>query len=118
MQPKVITSYKDATMLNDPNIIVNMYKRTYTPISDLVLTYIQHNQLPGPTAVVFSGSWNYQLPAVYFEDQLLKELPLNFHKDTFFIDAYQKNTLENTLTSGKFTNLIFIIWKWMTQSMY
>lgn len=108
MQLKVISSYRDATLTDDPAIIAELQRNRYRPVTDAILTDISNKKLPGNTAIVLSGSWNYTDSVVYFEDKMYKNLPLEYHSNTLFIDMGYKNLFEKVIGGNTFANLIFI----------
>lgn len=73
-----------------------------------VINQIKNLMQPGRTHVMFSGGWNYDFNAVYFEQSQYKILNKNFVGVGTFVDQQLSDTTQMILKNNPCNNLLFL----------
>lgn len=106
---KIINSYQhaDAQLKSDIDILAKLAIHNHKPVHSDVLNYVK-TLATGSTMVVHSGSWNYDIDAVYLESKNFQPLSLNFHPCTKFIDYPFNSMVEKLLFQNPVDCLLFL----------
>lgn len=102
---------------NDPRITIKtdvqtrevFAQRMYgTGVGPAIIDQIKNLMQPGKTHVMFSGGWNYDFNAVYFEQSQYKILNKTFVGPSAFVDQELSNTTHVILKNNLCNNLLFL----------
>ena len=95
----VIESYITDPVLNDTVSMTSRYQHMMYDIESDVIKHVNNLLLVDKTVVMYSGSWRFNLDAVYLELKMMQNCNLQFHKSTLFVEPMQPKLVNLTLKS-------------------
>jgi len=107
----IIESYNDPriTIKTDAQTREVFAQRMYGGgVGSIIVDQIKNLMRPGKTHVMFSGGWNYDFDAVYFEQSQYKILNKNFVGPFAFVDQQLSDTTQTILKNNLCNNLLFL----------
>lgn len=96
----IINSYlTDAALVRqDPETLSRMYKfMVYDPVPDSVVDRVRHLCQSGKTVMLFSGSWRWKLDATYIEHRHYRNVGIDYHPNTLFLNHNESGLFELVL---------------------
>lgn len=107
----IIESYNDPriTIKTDVQTQEVFAQRNYrSGVGSIIITQIKKLMQPGRTHVMFSGGWNYDFDAVYFEQSQYKILNKTFTGPSAFVGQELSDTTHVILKNNLCSNLLFL----------
>lgn len=95
----VIESYITGPILNDIESLTSRYQYMMYDINPIVVNHVTNMLSTEKTVVMYSGSWRFNLDAVYLELKMTKNCNLQFHKSTLFVEPNNPKLVNLTLKS-------------------
>jgi hypothetical protein len=95
----VIESYITDPQINDIVTLTSKYQHMMYDIGSDVIEHVNDLLLIGKTVIMYSGSWRFNLDAVYLELKMMQDCNLQFHKSTLFVETMQPKLVNLTLKS-------------------
>jgi len=92
----------------DPDFIADQYRSGLYDISDDVVFQVKSKLVPGTTVVLTSGSFRFDIDAVYLEPKYLSQCRLNWHQNTIFVNHENHTLLEYTLKKINPANILVL----------
>jgi hypothetical protein len=97
---KILSSYSDGTIKPTPAILAEIAERGVYPMSDQLINCVV-DQFDSNAVMLFSGSWRFNLNAMYIEHKGLQSATKDFHANTLFVDPDNKFLFDYTLQKLK-----------------
>jgi hypothetical protein len=106
---KIINSYHhaDAQLKSWSEIRQEFVIKNHRPITTESLDYVK-NLIQGSVMIVHSGSWNFDIDAVYIEPKHYQQLSFNFHPNTKFVNYPFDHTVKKLLARHPVDRLLFL----------
>jgi hypothetical protein len=73
-----------------------------------VINHVNNLLTNDKTVVMYSGSWRFDLDAVYLELKMMQDCNLQFHKSTLFVEPMQPKLVNLTLKSIRPKNIAIL----------
>jgi len=105
----IIDSYHhpDAKLKSKSTIHQRLIDRNHQTVSTVTLTHVK-NLCQGSTVVVYSGSWNLNINAVYLEPKHYQQAKFNFHPNTKFVDYPFNPAVKKMLSNHPVDSVLFL----------
>ena len=104
----VIESYIIDPVLNDLVSLTSRYQYMMYDVESDVINHVNNLLTNDKTVVMYSGSWRFDLDAVYLELKMMQDCNLQFHKSTLFVEPMQPKLVNLTLKSIRPKNIAIL----------
>lgn len=103
-----ISEYKEASLKEDARTTAERFEQTVYPITESVLNSVLSLCNPGPIIVFQSGSWRFNMDALFLEHHAFRNADLPMHKNTYFVDPLNDKMLRYVFTKHKAANIVIL----------
>jgi hypothetical protein len=92
----------------DPTFVADQYRSSLYDISDEIVGWVKSKLVSGTTVILTSGSFRFDIDAIYLEPKYLSSYRLNWHQNTMFVNHENNTLIEYTLKKINPANILIL----------
>ena len=105
---KIIKNYSEISFINHEDIITQRFQHSVYDIPDSVVKYVNSKLIPGITTILFSGSWRFNISAVYIEAKIFQNNKCKITNPTYFVEPENSKLFDKIMYRMRPTNILFL----------